>query len=338
MESRQQLASLLAFNDGNWVAYTPAGYYNGSEKGSQYVSWRMSSKVYDFDQFFDKYFRPEVIPEVLQNKKVTPEYTIAAGFATPPEVRILTPGMDTSVTNPELEIKVQAKDLGGGIDDIRLYQNGKVISPGQRGLIVKNKTQDTVSYRVLLADGNNTFRAIAFSKDRTESRPFELAVTLLAPKREAALYMLVVGVNEYKNSSLNLNFAVPDAEAIARYYEKNGPRLFREVNITRVFNADATRANVLTAFQKLREKAKEQDVVILYFSGHGDSSGSEWYFIPYDVTRPEAEDDVRSASISSTMMSSEVTQMRSQKVLLLIDACKSGSVLVSFRGYEDRKA
>src|SRR6185503_15812737 len=113
-------------------------------------------------------------------------------------------------------------------------------------------------------DGSNTFRATAFSKDRTESRPYELAVMLLAPKRESALHMLVVGVNEYKNSALNLNFAVPDAEAIARYYEKNGPRLFREVNITRIFNADATRANVLSAFRTMREKAKEQDVVILY--------------------------------------------------------------------------
>jgi len=31
-------------------------------------------------------------------------------------------------------------------------------------------------------------------------------------------------------------------------------------------------------------------------------------------------------------------KIRAQKILLLVDACKSGAVLVAFRGFEDRKA
>lgn len=30
--------------------------------------------------------------------------------------------------------------------------------------------------------------------------------------------------------------------------------------------------------------------------------------------------------------------IKAQKILVLLDACKSGSVLVAFRGFEDRKA
>jgi uncharacterized caspase-like protein len=60
--------------------------------------------------------------------------------------------------------------------------------------------------------------------------------------------------------------------------------------------------------------------------------------VPYELTRPEVDSEITSKGLSSTVLSSELAKVKSQKILLIVDACKSGSVLVAFRGYEDRKA
>jgi uncharacterized caspase-like protein len=160
---------------------------------------------------------------------------------------------------------------------------------------------------------------------------------LVAPAKEASLHLLVVGINRYQNSALNLNFAAPDADGIVAYFRQNGAQLFRDVNIVQLRDAEATKANILAAFLKIREKAHPQDVVICYFAGHSDNRGDQWYFIPHDMTRPESDEEVTSKGLSSSTISDEVVRIKAQKMLLLVDACKSGSLLVAFRGYEDRK-
>jgi uncharacterized caspase-like protein len=191
---------------------------------------------------------------------------------------------------------------------------------------------------VLLTEGDNTFRAVAYSRDRTESRADEINVQLAGPEKAAALRLLVVGISRYQNPALNLNFAMQDAEGVASYFQQTGSRLFREVDINRLYDAEANRANILKAFQRLNETARPEDVVIIYFAGHGDSRLDQWYFIPHEITQPERDEQLTAGGISSAMISEALVKLRSQKVLVLLDACRSGGAVVSFRGYEDRKS
>ena len=47
-----------------------------------------------------------------------------------------------------------------------------------------------------------------------------------------------------------------------------------EVEINRLYDTEASRANILKAFARLNETARPEDVVIIYFAGHGDIQGS----------------------------------------------------------------
>jgi len=394
IESGRLVASLLPFNDGNWIAYNPAGYYTGSEKASHYVTWRIENRIYDFDQFFETFFRPDIIGYVFQDevrnnilvhKPDVPPDNISDGFYNPPKVTIVSPRADQPLTSPDVEVVVAATDQGGGVYEIRLTQNGKVITSdrqvdscqqgapaktpeqprggtaksggrtragtaasgkrqaqpafgtcGKRGIHYEGETY-TAKYRVPLAEGPNVFRVTAFSKDRTESEPYALTVNGPVQAKAPALYVLAIGINKYKNSALNLNFAAPDAKGIASYFNGKSQKLFPGgVKVVQLYDGEATRENILKEFQSLRERAEPQDVVVVYLAGHGETVGTEWYFIPSEITNPENDSELAKGGISSTMISQEVTRLAAQKILVLLDACKSGSVTT--RSIEDRKA
>ena len=228
--------------------------------------------------------------------------------------------------------------MGGGIDEIRLFHNGKVLGEEQRGIQIIGKTREVKRvYQISLLQGENRLHAVAFNRDRTESNPYELVVLLKAPSKETTLNLLVVGINNYKNRDLNLNYAEPDARGIVGFFRKHGRRLFRKVRVTELYNEQATGISIRSRLKEL-EDTQPQDVVVIFLAGHGEELNDKWYFIPYEVTYPERNKEVLLKGISSVDIADYVRNISARKVLLLMDSCKAGAALLAFRGNEDRKA
>ncbi|HJQ25577.1 MAG TPA: ankyrin repeat domain-containing protein [Blastocatellia bacterium] len=61
------LVTLVAFTDGNWIAYTPDGYYNCSEAATNYITWHVGKDVYDEAKYRAQFFKPQVIAERLRD-------------------------------------------------------------------------------------------------------------------------------------------------------------------------------------------------------------------------------------------------------------------------------
>ena len=92
--------------------------------------------------------------------------------------------------------------------------------------------------------------------------------------------------------------------------------------------------------------AKEQDVLIFYFAGHGvvsetDFRESEFYLVPYDVTQLYGNEDLLiDRAISSSQLKNISTSINAQKQIFILDACQSAGALVKIvrRGIEEEKA
>jgi WD40 repeat protein len=65
VQTGQLLLTLQTFNDGNWIAYTPEGYYNRSDGASKYITWRVGTEIYDEAKYKNFYLKPEVIARRL---------------------------------------------------------------------------------------------------------------------------------------------------------------------------------------------------------------------------------------------------------------------------------
>jgi hypothetical protein len=334
----KEIAQLVNFTDGEWIMIMPEGYFNASPEGAKYLNVSIGNNVYSIDNFYEKFFNPVYVASVLQGKKVEAVADIRKGILTPPDVKITSPEPNTSFSTDTVTITVSAKDTGGGIDEIRLYHNGKAIGEDQRAVKIVPKGNEVIkNYTVTLVDGANTFRATAFSKDRTESNPYELIVKLSAPSKDVSMHVFAVGINKYKNPALNLNYAEPDAKAIAQFFKQKGKGLFKNVEIKEVYNEQATKETIISKLNQL-QNTNPQDAVLIYLAGHGENINDKWYFIPHELTYPEREADVKAKGISSDQLSGLIKNIKAQKILLLIDSCKSGAVLIAFRGFEDRMA
>ena len=82
------------------------------------------------------------------------------------------------------------------------------------------------------------------------------------------IYLVCVGVADYPGTKYDLRLPVKDAETIRWVYQKN-----KRAETVLLTNSQATRKNVLNTMKKSFSKASANDIIVLFFSGHGDGKG-----------------------------------------------------------------
>lgn len=359
MSDGKELIAFFPHNDRKrWALWTPSGYYDCSEGAEELIGWHVNqgkekeAAFYPVARFFEQFYRPELITEVARS--LDPDKTVLArlgekervnmetAIKLPPRLSFISPKSGEVLDREDITIKVMAEDMGGGVDEIRLFHNGKAISEETRDLkLIPGGKFTEKAFSVQMVEGLNRFTALAFSKERIESNPAEMTLTFKGVSKESDLHLILIGINRYKNPALNLNYAEPDALSIRDFFA-SAPvkRLFGRVYPYSLINEKATKDNVKKLFEEVKEKARVQDTVLFYMGGHGDIVGSEWFFIPHDVVTPELEESVQKGGISMKEITETVKGFRAQKVFIVIDSCKSGRIVTAmtgFRGYEDRK-
>lgn len=326
-ENAAILSSISGSDD--WVVVTPKGLFDGTPRGTkQLVTWRVGDRVLPVSQFYDTYSSAGLLAHLLggnlNENPLTPR-PLLAGFKMPPSVHLAPFTGGGIVHDPQVQITVEAVDEGGGISEVRLYQNGKLA--GARLTAPAPRVRYT--FAVSLVPGqDNLLRAIALGADRVESTPDEINIHYEAPAPpKPSLYVLVVGVNDYDDRSLHLDFAKQDAQALARFFQSHG-NLFSSVNEIALFDQDATKANIQAAFDRVAQNAHPEDVALFYLAGHGMLVGREFYFLPHD-TRKDAdlESAVQKYGIPSSEFGEALQRIKAVKQVLILDACQSESAL-----------
>ncbi|XHS77144.1 caspase family protein [Burkholderiaceae bacterium UC74_6] len=344
---RKDGAEVLAFyphGDGKaWAAWTPDGRYLAGGGGEALVGWHLNrapdqaAEFLPLSRFAERYFDPlGVLSAVSDQPQVRPVADPRAGLKLPPLVQFSTPKSSGNVDDDKVRIELAVTDRGGGIDEVRLLHNGKVVQTSMPQTAAAAKAPAQLKFELPLESGSNIVQAVALSKDRTESAPVEL--TLKSPQRpeRPRLHVLAVGINKYRNSQLDLSFSVPDAQGIADAFRTLSRKLFADVAVTELYDAKATRAGILAQLKDF-SGAKPEDVVVVYLAGHGETQGDDWFFVPYEVTQPEQPERLKRDGLSSRDLSSAIRAMPARKVVVLIDACKSGAAIAGFRGLEERR-
>jgi len=277
-----------------------------------------------------------------------------------------TPGLPATVANPagdrKVEVTLEITDnvkapsrpshpKTSGAQDVRLFRNGSLVKlwpgdtfakeskcqqlPAQKPLAPR---RSVCTVTVPIVAGENRLTAYAFNSDNVKSSDATLTIAGAdSLKRKGVAYILAVGLNGYANSEYNLKYAVADAQDFAEQLKLQQTKLnnYERVEVISLNDKDATKANILKALADLSAKVQPEDVLVIFFAGHGTAQQNRFYLIPHDLGYTGSRIALDSASLQNILAHSisdeelerAVEGIDGGQLLLVIDACNSGQAL-----------
>jgi WD40 repeat protein len=332
--SGNEITQMVGFTDGEWVVITPEGYFNSSPNGAKHLNVRIGNSVYGVDQFYAKFYRPELVQLALAGKELPQGDSLGDVLAkkNAPTVKIVSPVSGSTVDKDSVTISLKITDNGGGLGNIKIYLNGSQVANDTRGVIVKGKestTDKSLSFTISLMDGENEIKAVAINLEGSmESNPAVITVISKAVLAKPNLYALVVGINEYKNKSISLSYAVPDAMAFAETLRKTAEPLFGKTDIKTLTTAEETTKDAISrAFADMRSKVKPNDLFVFYDASHGVVDvvdNEEQYFLLTSNVLLLSSRHIGTDAISQKELGSLIGSIPAQKKLVILDTCNAG--------------
>ncbi|MCU7905298.1 MAG: caspase family protein [Candidatus Thiodiazotropha sp. (ex Epidulcina cf. delphinae)] len=257
-----------------------------------------------------------------------------------------------SISGPSIEIIDPPVALTRGIPSIRLRSvakerliTGKVVAPaGLLSFTVNDKTEKpdklgVFAASVTVGEEQTPVRMVAVDKmgqhtslefllipklryvKRAEELPESQGARQGTSKRIAGqvdfgnYHALVIGNNQYKHFP-NLVSASVDAQ-------KTAELLSSKYGFQTTTLVDATRYDMLSALNRLREQMTDQDNLLIYYAGHGelDRVNLRGYWLPVD-----AEPNSTANWISNIAITDILNAMSAKHILVVADSCYSGSL------------
>ena len=253
---------------------------------------------------------------------------LSAGANTAPVIVVASPIDGLKIESRTVQLTGVTED-DTGIRQLNISINNKEIFP-KDGRGIQAKTLELpIKYqfneRIRLDDGLNIITIRSVDADGLIT---EKTVSITRIERRRNVWALVVGINEYQNVR-NLKYAVNDAQAFYNLLV-NQNQIPKE-NVIILTNNQANLRNLRRAMgTQLKEKAGKEDMVIIFFAGHGatekdvtspDGDGLEKYLLPADA---ELE-DIYSSALPMREISHIFRRIKSERIIFIADSCYSGA-------------
>ena len=136
-------------------------------------------------------------------------------------------------------------------------------------------------------------------------------------------HLLAIAVNAYQHAPKLSNCVKDAGELIDILVSKYD---FEEDNVVRLFDKEATRANIYRKLRKLASTIKPEDSLLIYFAGHGiyDKDSGAGYLVPVEAEPGNFWDFVSNADFLNL-----IRAIKSFHTFLLMDSCFSGTLFRS---------
>ena len=336
---------LIPLDKDQYVVTTPSGLFDATPGAMKQLHYVKNGELIHLEQIKESYYEPNLLSKLLElNMEPIRSSKDLAGVALYPELTLKHPLKN----NGKLGINLDNK--GGGIGRVIILINGKEVSSDVRNAV--NETPDASSLEIdyditdhpfLYNDRVNKITIKAYNTDGTLSSDekslyvFGEEKSLEAPN----LYAVIAGSSNYEGESLDLKFAAKDAADLANALQLSASKYLgaEKTNIT-LLTTDQdesswpTKENIQKAFDNYKTKAKANDILFVYLSGHGvNHSGdmSDFYYLTCAASSGDMNNTVmrEEAAISSREFTEYIKAVPALKQILIIDACHSGRLASS---------
>lgn len=217
----------------------------------------------------------------------------------PPIVELRSdPTVETGAASVPVRFEVRSPS-DAPVSGIKARVNGKLV----RNLSGKGLRAAGMQEIEVPVPASGDAEILLFAENRHgKSDPVTIKVSRAAARTASApvekydkLYLLIVGISKYPEPH-TLGLANKDARDFSHHMARQAGRLYNSAVPKLLIDEQATRQNILDGLKWLRESVGEKDAGMVFFAGHGDNVGQNYFFIPGDVDAFPAAGEVKSAA------------------------------------------
>ncbi|MBA2612718.1 MAG: caspase family protein [Bacteroidetes bacterium] len=331
LNKKEIIGQLANAKDDNFFLITSDLHYMGSKEFIKSIRFKYQSEIFSFEQFDAYLNQPH---KVLRSFGCSDSSLIQAyetaylkrmrvlGFK--PDNKINFSVLPTFQTIKMVEEKpgfvkfaLSANKGQSKLSKLEVHNNGtqvlsEVITENQSSRFDKSLSFETSS-------GINRFEFILKDVNGLESprltRYFNNTSTA-----KSDLYLVVIASEKFKNNKYDLAYAVKDATDMAN--NMSNSKSFNSIKIKKLFNQSFTNDSIKN-LNSFFDKAGVNDVVMVFYAGHGYLDNDMSYYFPTyytDFTDPKTN------AVAYKSFEKIFKEMKPLKKLMFIDACFSGEV------------
>ena len=145
------------------------------------------------------------------------------------------------------------------------------------------------------------------------------------------LFALLVGINNYPDPRHRLDGCINDMEGWLSYLEAYSQKAGYEFQPLILRDEKATRQNIISGFSEHLTQAKQNDLAVFFFAGHGSQMPGQAVFSQTSNEKNETLVCWDSRSDSWDLVDKEISNLvadvavRQPQITLILDCCHSGS-------------
>lgn len=364
-ETGAELARIIALDRTDWVVFTKDGRFDASENAQKLLHYSYGTEIISLEQLKEMYYEPNLLQKILGFNREPLRPIVALSDA-----KLFPEVVAQSVEPNTTKLTVKLKNRGGGIGRVSVFVGEKLAVEDARDERLKqNPNQPQATLAVDLKGSNylpgreNKITVVTsnylkeIGKGNIQSRGTQ--TVWLAGGEESefqlpTLYAVVGGVSDYTGDNIDLRFAAKDAEDFSNalslgarklFCAQTNPNCIDKVVVKTLSTArekaedQPTKENFIKAFSEVAQKAKPEDIVVIYLSGHGVSfgAGTDTYFYLTKEAASASREDLTKNYKTTAITSAELTEwlatrewtsgqkgIKPLKQVLILDTCASG--------------
>ena len=362
-DGKELLALFLHADRKRWVLWTPSGYYDATVGSEDLIGWHINrgSDAADFfpaNRFRSRFHRPDVIDRVLEtmdeaqaltqadaargtkpSAAVTPATAATSVLqALPPVVEVLS-GTELRATSAHVILRVRARTAADAqVTSWSVRVNGQ-LQPDAGGPGRTNPATNGDEREITVTVPAQDSEIQVFATNRhAASTPAVVRVTWAGaapvaaePAAQAAgfqiqpkLYILAVGVAQYQHPSIGkLDLPAKDARDFVVTLQAQKGKLYREVEVKLLTDAQATADAVIDGLEWLQRQVTQHDIGMVFLAGHGVNDANQGYiYLPVNAD----PDRLRRTGVPMEEFKKTLAALPG-KAVFFFDTCHSGNAL-----------
>lgn len=302
-------------------------HYMGNKEFVKQLRFKYTNEIFSFDQFDAYLNQPHMVLRkfdcidsllIRSYEKAYQKRMKVLGIkpGSVPDFKVLPSLHDVQLTQSgdKIEVKFMAMKGKQRLKKLEVYNNGTLVrtidipQDDYKGLVLIEPASGLNQIELILKDqaGFESPRITRFYNNTKQVKP--------------DLYLVVMASEKFANGKFDLYYAAKDAKDVATTMMQSGA--FAKIHVKQIYNKTFT-TDSIRQLKLYLSKAGVNDLVMLFFAGHGYLDQDLSYYFPTYYTD---FNDPKVNSVSYTEFENLFNEIRPMKKLMFIDACFSGEV------------